>query len=66
MSRKYDSELVCGYGITAQRARLDKEPPMVVMHRLGSDERTYLTPAEARVLAMVLSAAADCATKESP
>ena len=63
-------QLVFGFSIIAHKERVSSigsrfhsgnEPAMVCIHRLGSVERSWLTPDEARRLARVLEAAAEVA-----
>jgi hypothetical protein len=66
-AKRADRHQLCGgYKIDAYHARIASvstpfhscnEPPMIVLHKLGSDERAYLSPAEASDLATALLAA---------
>lgn len=70
MSETTKHQLVSGYAINVQRERVSSvsslfysgnEPANVSLHKLGQDERSYMTPDEARALGVALLAAASCA-----
>lgn len=75
MSDPTAKQLVCGYSITASKARItsvsslfcvSNEPATVRLHKLGSEESAWLTPEEARRLAEALVQAADVADTKEP
>ena len=55
-----NTQLCSGYHITPypERAAVS-DPGMVVLHKMGSEERSFLTPTEARLLAKALTKAAN-------
>lgn len=66
--------MCCGFRVSATPARISSisteyyfgnEAATVTLFRLGSDERAYLTPDEARQLAAILTGAADAAEAKS-
>lgn len=51
--------LIAGYEIEAHQQHTSfQDPPHVTVHKLGTDDRSWLTPAEARTLAAVIADAA--------
>lgn len=56
MSKSF--EQIAGVEIETQRERYDTRP-MVTVHRLGSPERLFFTPDEARRFGAAMVAAAD-------
>jgi hypothetical protein len=49
--------IVAGYEIEARRGNFS-DPALVTVHKLGTDARSWLTPAEALALAAVIADAA--------
>ncbi len=55
-----NTRLCSGYHVTAYPERTSStDPGMVTLHKIGSVERSYLTPTEARLLAEALTKAAN-------
>jgi hypothetical protein len=55
----YQKQLACGFSIEPHRKRITSDDPASVrMHKLGTNETTYMTPAEARLLSAALHQAA--------
>lgn len=57
MSR-HDTVMLAGHTVESKRASYS-EHARVVLHKMGSPENSFFTPAEARQLAAALLAAAD-------
>lgn len=55
--------LIAGYEIEARRQTF-AEPAHVIVHKLGTGERSWLTPAEARAVAAVIADAAKTAESD--
>lgn len=58
-------DMVAGFRVDAHRRRLNHDPAMVVLHRVGTDERGFLTPDEAEQLAEALTQAAAVARRDA-
>lgn len=61
----FQKTLIAGYEVEASPKRpAGRDPAHVILHRLGSSERGWLTPDEARELARILCEAADEAARQ--
>jgi O-acetyl-ADP-ribose deacetylase (regulator of RNase III) len=58
--------MTCGFSVVAYTETLaGRDPAYVVIHKMGSEERSFLTPDEADRLAAVLAHAASVARQTS-